>query len=129
MISNFPAGRGKIQVDASGYKTSVQQFNYDSGRPIEYLNTLNVGTVSETVEVSAEAVPMNGRDYDRLEKFGQVKKQMSNAASANVVNLQRRVVGVLPVAIDVPRAGTSFQFARALVLDEETRVTFSYKSR
>jgi hypothetical protein len=35
----------------------------------------------------------------------------------------------LPVAIEVPRTGTSFEFARALVLDEETRVTFSYKSR
>jgi hypothetical protein len=52
-----------------------------------------------------------------------------NSASANVVNLQRRVAGVLPVAIDVPRTGTSFSFVRPLVLDEETKVTFSYKSR
>ena len=50
-----------------------------------------------------------------------------NAASTNVLNLQRRVAGVLPVAIDVPRTGTSFQFARALVLDEETKVTFNYR--
>jgi len=50
-------------------------------------------------------------------------------ASANVVNLQKRVAGVLPVAIDVPRAGTMFSFVRPLVLDEETKVTFSYKSR
>jgi hypothetical protein len=52
-----------------------------------------------------------------------------NLASANVLNLQRRVAGVLPVAIDVPRTGTSFSFVRPLVLDEETKVTFSYKSR
>jgi hypothetical protein len=52
-----------------------------------------------------------------------------NAASENVVNLQRKVAGVLPVAIDVPRTGTSFSFVRPLVLDEETRVTFSYKRR
>jgi hypothetical protein len=45
------------------------------------------------------------------------------------MNLQRRVAGVLPVAIDVPHAGTSFSFVRPLVLDEETKVTFSYKSR
>jgi hypothetical protein len=50
-------------------------------------------------------------------------------ASTNVINLQRRVAGVLPIAIDVPRAGTSFAFVRPLVLDEETKVTFSYKSR
>jgi hypothetical protein len=52
-----------------------------------------------------------------------------NSASANVMNLQKRVAGVLPVAIDVPRAGTSFSFVRPLVLDEETKVTFSYRSR
>jgi hypothetical protein len=52
-----------------------------------------------------------------------------NTTSANVMNLQRRVAGVLPVAIDVPRAGTSFSFVRPLVLDEETKVTFSYRSR
>jgi hypothetical protein len=39
------------------------------------------------------------------------------------------VAGVLPVAIEVPRAGTSFQFVRPLVLDEETKVTFIYKSK
>jgi len=48
-----------------------------------------------------------------------------SAPSANVVNLQRRVAGVLPVAIDVPRAGTPYRFVRPLVLDEETKVTFS----
>jgi hypothetical protein len=47
----------------------------------------------------------------------------------NVVNLQKRVAGVLPVPVDVPRAGKSFSFVRPLVLDEETKVTFSYKSR
>jgi hypothetical protein len=52
-----------------------------------------------------------------------------SAPSAKVVNLQRRVAGVLPVAIDVPRAGTSYRFVRPLVLDEETKVTFSYKSK
>jgi len=36
---------------------------------------------------------------------------------------------VLPVRVDVPRAGTSYRFARALVLDEETKVTFNYKSK
>jgi len=50
-------------------------------------------------------------------------------ASASVVNLQKKVAGVLPVPIPVPRAGTSFAFVRPLVLDEETKVTFSYKSR
>ena len=130
VVSNFPSGRGTIQVDATGFKTTSEQFNYDSGRAAQYVIRLHVGSVSETIEVMAEAVSMNGRVYDRPAPLeSNAKKQAINAASANVVNLQRRVAGVLPVAIEVPRTGTSFQFARALILDEETKVTFSYKSR
>jgi len=105
----------------------VQQVNYDGNRPADYLSSLNVGTVAETIEVSAEAAPTNSRMYSTMDQLS--KKQMINAPSTNVLNLQRRVAGVLPVVIDVPRAGISFQFARALVLDEETKVTFNYKSR
>jgi len=132
VVSNFPGGRGKIQVDANGFKTLVQQVNYDERRPAEYMSSLSVGTAAETIEVNAEAtsLPVNARNYSTLAQLEKgAAKQMTNAASNNVLNLQRRVAGVLPVAIDVPRTGTSFQFARALVLDEETKVTFSYKSR
>jgi len=127
-VSNFPSGTGKLRVNSQGFQVLVQSFNYDAQHPAEYMSTLNVGAATETVEVSAEAVnvPLSGRMYSRLEQLGQ---KTSNVASANVVNLQRRVAGVSPVAIEVPRTGTSFEFARALVLDEETKVTFSYKSR
>jgi hypothetical protein len=37
------------------------------------------------------------------------------------------VVGVLPIAVNVPRAGNSYRFVRPLVVDEETKVTFSYR--
>jgi hypothetical protein len=131
IVSNFPAGTGKLRVEANGYQTLEQSFNYDASRPAQYLSKLSLGGVTETIEVSAQAVnaPMNARNYQQLAQVeSNAKKQTANP-SANVVNLQRRVAGVLPVAIDVPRTGTSFQFARALVLDEETKVTFSYKSR
>ncbi len=94
------------------------------------MSTLNVSAATETVEVTAQATPMNGRSIAQLRELESgAKKQAANTASTNVLNLQRRVAGVLPVAIDVPRTGSSFEFARALVLDEETKVTFSYKSR
>ena len=51
------------------------------------------------------------------------------AALSNVTNLQQRISGVLPVRVDVPRAGNSSNFVRPLVLDEETKVTFTYKSK
>ena len=63
------------------------------------------------------------RDEKKVEGFAQ------NGASQNVLNLQKRVAGVLPVRIDVPRAGNSYRFARALVLDEETKVSFNYKTK
>jgi hypothetical protein len=53
----------------------------------------------------------------------------SNEASANVLSLQRRVAGVLPIHVDVPRTGSSYSFVRPLLLDEETKVTFRYKSK
>ena len=77
--------------------------------------------------VSAEAPALNGRDYTELKQLEKNGPQQN--ASANVFNLQRKVAGVLPVAVDVPRTGTSFSFVRPLVLNEETKVTFSYKSR
>ena len=49
--------------------------------------------------------------------------------SDNVVNLQKRVAGILPVRIDVPKSGRSYRFVRTLVLDEETRISFNYKSK
>ena len=52
-----------------------------------------------------------------------------NAPSQNVFNLQRKVAGVLPVRIEVPRSGKSYRFIRPLVLDEETKITFQYKSK
>jgi hypothetical protein len=57
------------------------------------------------------------------------EQQLASAPSANVTNFQRKVAGVLPVAVDVPHAGTSYSFVRPLVVDEETKLTFAYKTR
>lgn len=127
VVSNVPTGRIKIRAEAPGFKTTVRDAIYDASRPSTYSFALGVAASTETVELMAEATPLNGRDYSELPTRKNAPQQ--NAASANVLNLQKRVAGVLPVAIDVPHAGTSFSFVRPLVLDEETKVTFSYKSR
>jgi Carboxypeptidase regulatory-like domain len=137
MVTNFPAGRARIRTDATGFNSMVEDINYDPGRGAQYPMTLGVGAARETIQVNAGAVSgetedsaVPGRNYAQLQQLeANRKKQEQNVVSANVVNLQRRVAGVLPVAIEVPRTGTSFQFVRPLVLDEETKVTFSYKSR
>ena len=40
-----------------------------------------------------------------------------------------RAAGVLPVRVDVPRAGVSHQFVKPLVVDQETVVNLRYKRR
>jgi Carboxypeptidase regulatory-like domain len=128
VVSNLPSGNIRIRAEAPGFKTTVRDAVYDANQPSTFSFALSLGSVSETVEVQAQSLELNGRNYSELEQLKKNAPQQS-IASANVMNLQRRVAGVLPVAVDVPRAGTSFSFVRPLVLDEETKVTFSYKSR
>jgi hypothetical protein len=83
---------------------------------------------TETVQVMTETSEIRAsRRNERDARKNAEKQQM--AASSNVTNLQQRISGVLPVRIDVPRAGNSYNFVRPLVLDEETKVTFTYKSK
>ncbi len=153
VVSGLGSGNFRAKAEMPGFQTSIFNLNYDASQPSSYNFPLGISSASETVEVSdqmaqVQAVqtksgtnefpasatgasiggPINGRNISTPVFLNQgVVGQ--NTASANVVNLQRRMAGVLPVAIEVPRTGTSFSFVRPLVLDEETRVTFSYKSR
>jgi hypothetical protein len=136
LVSGLPSGPVRIMVSAPGFQSAQLRTQYDSGRPSRYDSRLNVGAVSETVEVTSSAPSIDttqtttrkrkDRDKERDEKKAEALAQ--NAASSNVLDLQKRVAGVLPVRIDVPRVGNSYHFARALVLDEETKVTFNYKT-
>ena len=146
VIRGMHSGTFKAKVEASGFRTGMFSLNYDGSQPSLYSFPVNVGSVSETVEVVSEAAQVQSppaaigdttRGVTGLKVDGPTHVNMPQMApgvaqqnaSTNVINLQRRVAGVLPIAIDVPRAGTSFAFVRPLVLDEETKVTFSYKSR
>ena len=144
VVGSMPSGRFKAKVEMPGFRTSIFELNYHASQPSLYSFPLSVANTNETIEVSTEAAqiqaapsvlggPLHTTD---LTLYGQMNGNLPPAApvaqqsvSANVLNLQKRVAGVLPVPVDVPRAGTSFAFVRPLVLDEATKVTFSYKSR
>jgi len=130
VVSNVPSGHLRITATANGFNNYVQDANYDASRPAPVAFNLQVGSATETVTVQAQT------SYSVLTLAPGVERQarkraqeMENAASANVTNLQQRVAGVLPVAVDVPRAGNSYRFVRPLVLNEETKVTFRYKTK
>ncbi|HMI53925.1 MAG TPA: carboxypeptidase-like regulatory domain-containing protein, partial [Candidatus Saccharimonadales bacterium] len=140
-FSGIPAGRVRVTTDARGFKGLAREVAYDPSRPVRYSFPLQVGNVSETVEVTAEAPTVNTSESlmslppgaAQLSKNSKDRKKLEAdqmaTVSSNVVNLQRRVSGVLPIRVDVPKAGTSFRFVRPLVLDEETKVTFTYKTK
>src|SRR5262249_47461771 len=111
-------GPVKVKVDAAGFKSQAQNYIYDTNAPQPVVTSLQAGTVSETVEVSAGAV--DDREYDRLEQYAKLEKKQAQLAqsqpSENVFNLQKRVAGVLPIAVEVPHAGTAFHFVRPLVV-------------
>jgi hypothetical protein len=133
VTAGMPSGRVKISATAQGFQTAQINAHNDANRPQQYSIALQVGAATETVEVTAEAPTVETsvtrtrrKDKDRDEKKAEERAQ--SIPSANVLDLQKRVAGVLPVRVDVPRAGNSYRFARALVLDEETKVTFNYKT-
>ncbi|HEV7682725.1 MAG TPA: carboxypeptidase-like regulatory domain-containing protein [Pyrinomonadaceae bacterium] len=129
VISGVQPGPVSVRVDAPNFKQTQVEFALDGSKPARLGTTLNVAQISETVTVAAADQATNERESRRIDE--QVKRQEAaqrNAPSVNVFNLQRRVAGILPVHIDVPRSGRSYRFVRPLVLDEETKITFQYKS-
>jgi hypothetical protein len=82
--------------------------------------------VAETVTV--DQMSSNSRREDEMRQRG-ADRQIAQEPSLNVQSLQRRAAGVLPVRIDVPRAGSSHRFIKPLVVDEQTVVTFKYRQR
>jgi hypothetical protein len=120
-LHDVPSGTVQVRAELAGFKTIEHSFTFDQ-RPRQLDLQLFIGAVTETVTVQGNARLVDARPGAREE--GQ-----QQAPSQNVMKLQRRVAGVLPVRMDVPRTGTSYRFVRPLVLEEETNVTFRYKKR
>jgi hypothetical protein len=129
VVSGVQPGPVSVTVSRPGFSSFQQELAVNSSRPVRLGTTLSVASVSATVTVTGGA-ESSERESKRIDD--QVRKQQLfqlTAPSQNVFNLQRRVAGILPVHVDVPRAGKSYRFVRPLVLEEETRITFQYKSK
>ena len=94
------------------------------GNVITRASAVPVSRVAETVTVSGDKPAV---DRASAQRDNEAQKQVE--PSQNVINLQRRAAGVLPVRVEVPRAGTSHQFVKPLVVDQEAVVNFRYKRR
>jgi len=134
VASNVPSGQVTITSELEGFKPARRTLQFDQ-TPKRVDMPMAVSTTAENVTVSA-AAPLIDTAASKTttinmaqEAQARQKKDENEPPSQNVQNLQRRVAGVLPVRVDVPRAGTSHRFVKPLVIDEETQVTFRYKRR
>lgn len=130
VIPNVPAGPTRVAVDSPGFNRTQHELNVVGTRSEIIGTTLQVGTVSETVTVTGRDNNMTIDGVNRIEEQARRNRAAQmQTPSQNVFNLQRRVAGILPVRIEVPRSGKSYRFVRALVLNEETKVSFQYKTK
>ena len=134
-VSDVPSGPVQVTAQIAGFNAARQSLVFDQrARQVDF--TMHVGTAEESVAVTADARPTDRdravmlTDLDALRaRPKQQSQEAANQPSANVQSLQRRAAGVLPVKMEVPRAGTSHRFVKPLVIDEEVAVSFRYRQR
>ncbi|HET6890470.1 MAG TPA: carboxypeptidase-like regulatory domain-containing protein [Pyrinomonadaceae bacterium] len=129
MISGMQPGAVRVTIAFPGFTNAEQELELSASAPARMGTTLRVAGVSETVNVTAGG-GMTVDGVNRIEELARKNREAQmTAPSQNVFNLQRKVAGVLPVRIEVPRAGKSYRFVRPLVIEEETTIAFQYKSK
>ena len=129
VVSGMQPGPVKVNISAPGFVISQQDFELSAAKPARMGTTLDVGGVQATVTIQSNNADLAVENRRIEEMAKKTQAAQLNNMSQNVFSLQRRVAGLLPVAVDVPRSGKSYRFVRPLVLEEETRITFQYKSR
>ena len=112
-----PQGEVTLTSELAGFKTSAVALPFD-GNPRQVAVEMSLGGIEERVTVTGESAMMDlRRDVE----------PPPMPPSQNVVNLQARAAGVLPIRVDVPRAGVSHKFTKPLVVGTEATVTLRYK--
>ncbi len=111
-LSDVPTGPVTVSATLPGFapQSRAVVFSRD-GLEVDII--MPVGPLEESISLSAAAP----------------SAKQAAEPSQNVINLQQRAAGVLPVRVDVPRAGSSHSFSKPLVIDQETTVTFRYRQR
>ena len=115
-FSGVPIGHVNVKAALAGFMSNETSFTFE-GEPRRVDIRLDVSAQTEPVQVAAESVVSDERRNDARTEDNAVQQ----APSQNIVNMQRKVAGVLPVRVDVPRAGTSYRFVRPLVLQARRR--------
>jgi hypothetical protein len=83
LIAGLPTGNYKAEAQAPGFNTTVLDLNYDANRPSLHSLTLSPGTVSETVEVSAQAEQVQATTSSTTGRAGIGGRNLSQLASVS----------------------------------------------
>ena len=110
-LRGVPPGQVIVTAALGGFVPQTTTFT-SSGAAQRVEAVLRVAALEETVTVTAASPVVQ-----------------TSEPSENIVNLQRRAAGVLPIPIEVPRAGSSHRFSRPIVVDDETTVRLRYARR
>jgi hypothetical protein len=95
-------------------------------------NMINRSVVEKTLHTGGDGVGSGlagGTAGGVAETITVAGETPDRGPSQNVINLQQRAAGVLPIPVDVPRAGTSHQFVKPLVVDQEAVVILRYERK
>lgn len=125
LISGLPSGTVDATAQLTGFAPQRHTFAFDQQpRGLEFV--LAPAAAQEALSTRAARPMPPPPPPPPAEPAPQAQK---TEPSQNVLNLQRRAAGVLPIRVDVPRAGTSHQFVKPLVVDQEATVSLRYKRR
>ena len=132
VASNVAPGDVVVSGALQGFKSAQRNVPQSGGQVDLTLETAALNesvTVNANIAVNAQSPGFNAYNMRQDDSRRKAADSEIQAPSVNMQNLQRRAAGVLPIRMDVPRAGTSHLFVRPLVIDEPTVVTFRYKRR
>jgi hypothetical protein len=140
-VTSLPPGVYVLTLMLEGFVTARHENVLVTGGTITTVTSvLSLAGITETITVTAEApvvdvqsaarriVIQGATVADRPSREPSVE-DLAAIPSQNVVDLQTRAAGVLPVRVAVPRAGTAHKFVRPLVVQDETVVMLRYRRR
>lgn len=87
MIAGLPSGNYQASAEAPGFKTTSREFAYDANRPSMFVFPLNVGNVSETVEVAGQSPAVQTEDAALGKAVVGAQVSSLSVSGRNMVNL------------------------------------------
>jgi hypothetical protein len=132
-IVGLPAGTYAVTFRLEGFSTLTRgQLQVSTGATLSFDARLYAGS-SESVTVVGEPPVVDVQNARQQTVVGGSYRPPPRKPPPpppqppqNVIDLQRRAAGVLPVRVEVPRAGRAYQFVKPLVVDQELVLTMRY---